>query len=831
MIVFIAGAGHQFADQSGQNEISAGPAFSLEILNHAAKLLSSVPSKVTPSEYFSTLAPQLFALLDEEGTDMQRAAAYIIGNGILGRRIYGAPGSAGWTAFVAPLFNQLLPEVGAATSQVRHVEDNEEIVLVGGDSLSSAVHRLAALVLIHPNPGLVKRLLDPLILPIWAVMRLSHASASNAALNHKVMSVLDTYISVSAGATGLMKLADNLLWDGGLMWKFGFDHTGRLEIHRRHERYRETDIEVMFQLVDESAQRFIELQGQAGSDSDVVVVFAHLVSCWLLGPGSGLTQTATHAGPAESNDPVRVLTYAKLTQGMLERYKEEISTDPDQIFKLLQQILTSYVTKFEHVKSRGQRSQHVTLASLSSIVHSTDLDAPTPQAQDESEEIVSVSLGLLDALLPFPGSDAKESTLAGLRSILETLNHLTALSRVPQSILLSATNTANQISEILDGSSSLHSAADQLLSPYASALTARSVALQNLSSPLPPIRAEGLASLTQLIASSTPILDIPSTTILFLSLLQDDEEFIYLAAVKAVALLAGKHPRTVTRLLVERYVDKNEEGGLDLRLRIGEALQATVGSLGPMLRGDSAALIGESLISLAGRRGSRPKTAAERQKRNLAAENEKQEAERAWGGEVPNLNEVIGGQDEAAARVAEVLSSWEGEEGEEDVRIRTSALSILGVGFETDATGMGPDILSMSIDLAVAILRIETAEEKAILRRASVLLLMSIIRGIEKSDEKDPKLNYKFWFPGESINELMEVLGYLDTAEKDTIVRGHMGVVMQGVRDYMANEWRRSSEQEAGEVRFGLEWRLKGLNVNPERNTNERAKPRIEEVE
>jgi hypothetical protein len=48
---------------------------------------------MSPERWFSGIAPQLFALLQGEGEpEMDRAAAFIIGFGILGRKQYGAPG-------------------------------------------------------------------------------------------------------------------------------------------------------------------------------------------------------------------------------------------------------------------------------------------------------------------------------------------------------------------------------------------------------------------------------------------------------------------------------------------------------------------------------------------------------------------------------------------------------------------------------------------------------------------------------------------------------------------------------------------------------------------
>lgn len=44
-------------------------------------------------EWFDGIAPQLLSLLDGDGEpEMDRAAAFVIGFGILGRKQYGAPG-------------------------------------------------------------------------------------------------------------------------------------------------------------------------------------------------------------------------------------------------------------------------------------------------------------------------------------------------------------------------------------------------------------------------------------------------------------------------------------------------------------------------------------------------------------------------------------------------------------------------------------------------------------------------------------------------------------------------------------------------------------------
>jgi len=81
-------AGYDAAANAGR-----GSGMTHEALNAASKLLSTPPAGMSPDQWFSGIAPQLFSLLQGEGEpEMDRAAAFIIGFGVLGRKIYGAPG-------------------------------------------------------------------------------------------------------------------------------------------------------------------------------------------------------------------------------------------------------------------------------------------------------------------------------------------------------------------------------------------------------------------------------------------------------------------------------------------------------------------------------------------------------------------------------------------------------------------------------------------------------------------------------------------------------------------------------------------------------------------
>ena len=66
-----------------------------EALSLASTMLSVPPKRVTPELWFSGIGTQLLKLLDgNDGPELTKVAAYVIGFGILGRREFGAPGKS-----------------------------------------------------------------------------------------------------------------------------------------------------------------------------------------------------------------------------------------------------------------------------------------------------------------------------------------------------------------------------------------------------------------------------------------------------------------------------------------------------------------------------------------------------------------------------------------------------------------------------------------------------------------------------------------------------------------------------------------------------------------
>lgn len=64
-----------------------------EALTMATRLLATPPAAVDAETWYSGISSQIMALLDgQDGPELTRVAAYVVGYGILGRKQFGAPG-------------------------------------------------------------------------------------------------------------------------------------------------------------------------------------------------------------------------------------------------------------------------------------------------------------------------------------------------------------------------------------------------------------------------------------------------------------------------------------------------------------------------------------------------------------------------------------------------------------------------------------------------------------------------------------------------------------------------------------------------------------------
>ncbi|KZF19463.1 hypothetical protein L228DRAFT_285874 [Xylona heveae TC161] len=848
------------ANKKDESIPSRGPPLPLEAITQASKLLSSVPKMMTAEAYFSQIAPQLLSLLDgEDGPEMSKAAGVIIGGGILGRRIYGAPRTIGWKCFVEPVLGKVDPGLNTfiTESSIPSLQ-NEVTVLVSESELKLALQRLSTLLTSHPNPGLTKRLLTPVKLPLWAL--LCSARDTDKTAYSYASSLLYAYFKVSAGTPQMIELSEDIMYDGRSWWTYEAQPSGEIAVISRNDNQSASRNMVQYvEQLDKRVDEYIRLVCSDDSDKDrFSTIFLAITRRWLLDPlkAPAATPNQLELGPDNSTDlpnSLKMLANAKLVQTMLIKLKDKLAESPGQLFELVQQLLETFIENDKAKRQRIEAQSKPSISGLSSIVQpESDSAAPgisSSQSEDPSE-IASIALSLLSTILSSPGFSPSARDMSLLSNILPSLAYLSSIPSIPSSLSMAATNLSSLIS--------LHASLPQptaapTVDPHAEDRKTHQLALTYLTDPVPPVRAQGLSLLTGLISSRSPTLDIPVTTILLLGLLQDEDEYIYLNAIKSLSLLSQTHSRTVIKTLLERYVDRDEELSLDQRLRLGEALLKTVEGLAGGLVGETAKMVGEATLAVAGRRGRRVKAHEEREKKIKKEDDMKREAEDAWGGEVPQFGEDDhdeGNEDSDQRRqreidqhLAQIIEGWQGTRDSDDVRVRTSALSILGAAIETNVAGLGSLLTSSAVDLAIAVLTLETADEKIILRRAAVLLVMSLLRALDKAQEQGIKLG--FGLAGENLAEVIRVLKYIEATDRDEIVVGHARTVVEEMEVWQGKSLGIFGTQgigpghEAGEITevglgagnaFGEQGvGIAGLAINPE--SQQRTRPRIEEIE
>jgi hypothetical protein len=110
-------------------------------------------------------------------------------------------------------------------------------------------------------------------------------------------------------------------------------------------------------------------------------------------------------------------------------------------------------------------------------------------------------------------------------------------------------------------------------------------AMKSLQDDLLPIRAHGMGMLKEMALAKDPLVSsgegLDQLLDIFVRLVQDEDSYIYLNAVKGLSAMTDAYGNEIIRKLGEIYSDDTQK--LDNRLRIGEALLQTIQRCGDAL--------------------------------------------------------------------------------------------------------------------------------------------------------------------------------------------------------------------------------------------------------
>ncbi|KAK4144119.1 uncharacterized protein C8A04DRAFT_11823 [Dichotomopilus funicola] len=775
-----------------------------EALTLASNLLSKPPKAVSPETWYAGISPQLLGLLDGgEGPELVKAAAYVIGFGILGTKEFGAPGTAGWKFFAEPMLHHIKPPPGASKDSVVDADGVINLsrgqIVVSPENLVTALRRLQSLVVAHPNPGLCKRLLTPLLLPLWALA--SWPDAKETACE-PALSLMKIFLQITASPNLVATLIRNLGYLGGYdkqnpEWVYDGVNGGQIAIVDLRRALRASAPPIIPQGIDQKISKLFEVITLTYSDGDLSTIFLQLLKKWL-------KSTADSKGlgikieQADEEDAVTQLTEMKTLRAMMEKFPEKLAAQPKHILDLAAQLL-----------------------------------AAPGEALDGNDEVTGVTLSLLNMVITAPGfqkSHVDPETLRLIESSLDTLSRSST----------DASPTATNLRLLLLYRDEIDPDAPTTTAPTDRQVEDRkaynlAVSYITAADSPPPVRSEGLNLISKLVAARSPALDIPGILVLLATLIADSDEYIYLRIIKLYTLLCNGHPRSVLRDLTDHFVDAKEKHAVDTRLRFGEAILQVIQRMGETFTGGLAEETGHGLLSVAGRRGHRPKTEARQARDTKTQERKEKEAEEAWGGEMPDMSDTMTAEEKLRNEVLEqIVQGWESQRGMEDVRVRTSALSVLGAAVEVNVAGLGQQVVTAAVDLSVAVLQLEREVEKGILRRAAAAFVLSFLNALQKADESGQGLG--FGFGPRAQEDVLRTLRYVVDTDEDGLVVEHAREAVAGLEEWQAIKLLPIGRNQQLVFGGGLT-RLAGLDINPERSaaaTSAAENPtrvRIEEIE
>lgn len=782
---------------SGNISNSASTQLSVDVLSKASRLISSVPTSMSAQEYFSRVCPQLLEALRSPDPGMERAAAYVIAE-LLGRKGPGVEATVEneivrkITGSFDPPNKQKVPsseptpkDKKKSSSELLALEDkrqpparsplvfeavgetvNEPMQLrplVSEAELSMTFRNLEALLASHPTPLLPQRLIAPILIPLWGLMCYAK-SIGRSSWHGRAASLLKSYFTVSLDQTVLERIQKSLTFAGGDDWEYAPGSAGGIEVRATTAGRRNT---VEMDLIDSRIEEFLGILGDGGVPGGLLnEFFLGIFRKWLA---------------RRDDEPLAMLITIKILQEILQSRGEALAKNPTEILQIIKGILDEYTEAPQQSKAETVGTPN--LPTLGNIAPELDTGGDESD-ENQRAETVAMALTLLSVLISSPETKLGEADERLIATIHPSLRYLSGAKGIDPNLTSLAVNISSLL--LLHAPHSAKSGPAPLAEAQREKYT---TALSYLRDPLIPVRAHGLYLLRELILDRAPIVDITNTARLLITMLKDGDSFVYLNVVKCLAALTDRHSKTVTRVLVAAYqndsdvLDLGERLGLDERLRIGEALLGTVQKLGHALVGETAEVVANGMLSTISRRRGNPNPPPPTVR------------EHGDGDEVDFDIDLDTGlrltpqQLAQRERDAKTVSGWSATP-HEDLRIRSSALSILGAAVQTNPSGLGPRVLMEVLDTAVAILSQETSLEAVILRRAAAVSVSRVLNSLVRADGED--LEGRAWRADVweivkcRIKDLRRVLGYVRVTDVDGLVREQVGVVEENLEAVVA---------------------------------------------
>lgn len=675
-------------------------------------------------------------------------------------------------------------------------------VLVQHENLERSLNRLQILAMSNSSPGLCMRILKPVLLQIWVLASWNSPDGADILLQKTAWNLLEIYLKLFGTEDIAATVIPNLLSKGAgpqatQPWEYRSTQQGGIEAVSIPSMMTAIGLEMDLDRLQGKASALVKIIISNCSAEKVSSTFLGLFQKWV-----NVSQTSsristlktTETQERESESPLKDLVEVIILQQLMEKAPEKLIGHFDQLLDLICQVF-----KADEQSSLPDDTLAVILSLLNLVV-----TAPTFKKSDIEPESVKVVEQSLERL----GDGSRPQISQTAANIALFLKYRNDMSEDDEPM---STPTARQLED------------RRLYNLAMSYIT-------TADNP-PPVVSEGLSLLSGLVAAQSSILDVTAVNVLLSNLLSNNEDYINLRVIKMFTQMAEKHPKATLRELTDHYLDPQEKVQTDTRLRFGEALLQVIERLGETFTGEAATHTCETLLSIAGRRGYRPKTMAKQardEKLRKLKEKKKQgiEEDDDIDMDEDDRTEEEKGRDDV---LAQIVQGWDSKRGAEDVRMRSSALSIFGTALETNISGIGATLVSNSVDLCINILTLEPEMEKSILRRAAILVVLGFVKALEKARETGRSLG--FGLTDASREDISRTLEYIASTDNDGLVQQHARDVVDSLEAWQMNSLL-PKQEELGKPGLGA---LAGLSINPVLNISDASdpalRPRIEEIE
>lgn len=512
-----------------------------------------------------------------------------------------------------------------------------------------------------------------------------------------ILSLIKSYMVLTNHFESLDHLALNLINFEHQRWKYAVDLQTQLvsiavkdEVEKlprsltgQNERDGSLDL---FNDIDMAVDLFVLLLNLIGNEEVTKNLFLNVLSRWV-------KSTIDNKKPATldgSESSALILVDLKILERMNKEFTSEIVKKPEDVLLLILELLDS-ITSEEKEKAETTED-------------SDDEDAESVDATAASS-IFDIVLELLGTVLD--KGVLKSSSMA--RETLQAIYEKLGRQEHPRcEELRSKIHHLLQNTEISEPQTESSAADNQLLLE----------AMNNLTDPIDPIKVQGLTTLARLAEKRSPVVQFPRFRTIFLQHLRYPDPFVYLNAVKGLAVLCERDPDDTIDALLKIYLNLEKTHKIDEVLKIGESLNLYIQREGQLFQGRNANNIIDACLSIVRKRDSL------------------------------------------------------------DNRIRMSAISLLGVSLRVNAIGI-QDKIPLILDCVFGVLQLETSAKQAsrgknykdafVVRRAAIHLVYDLIN--DNGFDLLPK-DYNH-------GQLAVLLKYAREHDDDALVRQHADEILQ----------------------------------------------------